>query len=427
MLKKNISPIFLIILLGILSSRLSYADDEKSFFYMDALNFYSPDSTKSRLDVYLEFPLDKLEFSRSKEENNVYSSKVDIKIEIKDNKGISVIDKLYKEEIVTPKTESEYLSANSKIFTKNYFLQPGLYKLKITSTENTTKKSSTFEKDITMRDFLASPISISDVMILSKYEVSRNRKNITPDISRNVSGLDTFTVFFFIYKNNNEDTRININFNVNDSKKNLIYSSSDYLDLTKGLDSLNQVFLRIPIANYSFDNYSVEITAISNQYTSSVTSSFVYVNYDFPANLNNIDLLISQLQYIANDKEMDNIKSGKDDAEKRKRFLEFWKSKDPVPNSKKNRVMIEYYKRLNYANKHFSTSYTEGWRSDMGMVFIIFGMPSSVDKHPFEMDSKPYEIWDYYDTNREFVFVDDTGFGEYRLITPIYNDTKFKP
>jgi hypothetical protein len=57
----------------------------------------------------------------------------------------------------------------------------------------------------------------------------------------------------------------------------------------------------------------------------------------------------------------------------------------------------------------------------MGMVFIILGAPSSVDRHPFEIDSKPYEIWYYYDFDRQIVFVDESGFGNYRLVTPIWD------
>lgn len=63
----------------------------------------------------------------------------------------------------------------------------------------------------------------------------------------------------------------------------------------------------------------------------------------------------------------------------------------------------------------------------MGMVFIILGTPSNIDRHPFELDSKPYEIWHYYEINRQYVFVDYTGFGDYRLVTPFYGDVnKFR-
>jgi len=60
----------------------------------------------------------------------------------------------------------------------------------------------------------------------------------------------------------------------------------------------------------------------------------------------------------------------------------------------------------------------EGWRTDRGMVYIRFGAPENVERHPFETNSRPYEVWRYYNLNYEFVFVDDTGFGDYRLRYP---------
>jgi GWxTD domain-containing protein len=139
----------------------------------------------------------------------------------------------------------------------------------------------------------------------------------------------------------------------------------------------------------------------------------------------NIDELIDQPQYVAKDNEMSYMRDGKIDAEKQKRFLDFWKKKDLSPNTKRNEAMQQYYRRLLIANKLFSNAYTPGWRTDMGMVFIIFGDPSNVDRHPYEMDSKPYEVWDYYEINRQFVFVDNTGFGDYRLITPIWDTFRY--
>jgi hypothetical protein len=56
------------------------------------------------------------------------------------------------------------------------------------------------------------------------------------------------------------------------------------------------------------------------------------------------------------------------------------------------------------------------------MVFIILGSPNNVDRHPFALESKPYEVWQYYELNRTFIFVDETGFGDYRLVTPMYGD-----
>lgn len=403
------------------SLKTIYAQDsDKELFNLDALNFYTPDSTKSRLDVYVEFPFEKLEFQKSTDDKTLFLTNVELTIEIKDDIGNLVLSKLYKEDITTSRTDLDYLNKNSKIFTKNYYLQPGQYKLKVSAYERNTKKTSVVDKDVTVRDFLAQPITLSDVMVLSKFEESKNKKNITPDISRNVSDLDTFTIFLFVYRNNDAPGII-VDCKIRDLNKNIIFTSNYIIDSTQNIDSQNQVFIKVPVNILSFESYSVDITAQSDIFSSSISAGFRNISTDFPMSLKNIDLLIAQLQYIANEKEMSYLKAGKTDEEKRKRFIEFWKSKSMNQSVRKNKIMNEYYKRLDYANKHFSTPYSEGWRSDMGMVYIIMGLPSNIDRHPYNMVSKPYEVWDYYDINREFVFVDETGFGDYRLVTPIYD------
>ena len=137
-----------------------------------------------------------------------------------------------------------------------------------------------------------------------------------------------------------------------------------------------------------------------------------------PNSVKDIDEAISQIQYIAKDGELSYIREGETPEERQKRLIEFWKRKDPNPNTPRNEKMEEYYAKVEYANKHF-THYTAGWRTDMGMVYIVLGPPSNVDRHPFDRESKPYEVWSYYELNQQFVFLDQTGFGDYRLTNPI--------
>ena len=54
-------------------------------------------------------------------------------------------------------------------------------------------------------------------------------------------------------------------------------------------------------------------------------------------------------------------------------------------------------------------------------------MPNNIERHPFDIDAKPYEIWTYYEQNREFVFVDATGFGDYRLQNPMWDLWRTRP
>jgi GWxTD domain-containing protein len=134
-----------------------------------------------------------------------------------------------------------------------------------------------------------------------------------------------------------------------------------------------------------------------------------------------LDQAINEMIYIASTSQIGYIKNASTNEEKKNRFLEFWKQQDPVSSNSENPYFIEYYNRVAYANEHFS-QYFPGWRSDRGMVFILLGPPDNIERYPFEMNSKPYEIWTYYQLNVSLVFVDQTGFGDYRLITPLTGD-----
>jgi GWxTD domain-containing protein len=134
---------------------------------------------------------------------------------------------------------------------------------------------------------------------------------------------------------------------------------------------------------------------------------------DMPSQATDLDQAIEQLLYIAKGREIKKMKKLEGD-EKMAAFKDFWKQMDPTPGTDGNELMDEYYRRVDYANRNYST-FRPGWKTDRGMVYIILGPPNEVERHPFESDSKPYEVWTYYTVNRYFVFVDYSGFGDYRL------------
>jgi GWxTD domain-containing protein len=51
-------------------------------------------------------------------------------------------------------------------------------------------------------------------------------------------------------------------------------------------------------------------------------------------------------------------------------------------------LIKKYYGRVQEANKLF-LSYQEGWKTDRGMIYIVFGAPNKVTKH------KNGEVWTY--------------------------------
>ncbi len=101
-------------------------------------------------------------------------------------------------------------------------------------------------------------------------------------------------------------------------------------------------------------------------------------------------------------------------------IADFWKRKDPDPATPENEFKTEHYRRIAYANYHFSrtSDSNDGWNSDMGRVYIKYGEPSEIERHPSTRGEKPWEKWNYNELKGGvyFIFVDEDGYGVYRLV-----------
>jgi len=120
------------------------------------------------------------------------------------------------------------------------------------------------------------------------------------------------------------------------------------------------------------------------------------------------------LKYIATGAELSEMETLDDPATRRAFWERFWRIRDPTPDTETNEELQEFYRRVEYANQHFSVG-TNGWRTDMGRIYIQLGSPDEVVSNPFNFDRPPEQIWYYYKLRRAFVFVDRDGFGRFEL------------
>ncbi len=131
--------------------------------------------------------------------------------------------------------------------------------------------------------------------------------------------------------------------------------------------------------------------------------------------VSNIDEALQQMRYVLTTKERAEVK--KISPKKREElFKKLWKGRDPTPDTIENELMNEYYRRVAYANAHFD-SFIDGWETDMGMIYIIFGPPDDISRFMLQQRPEPYETWNYYRIQESFTFAGD-NFGHYRLTTP---------
>jgi GWxTD domain-containing protein len=119
--------------------------------------------------------------------------------------------------------------------------------------------------------------------------------------------------------------------------------------------------------------------------------------------------------------------------EEREQYIEaFWQRRNPDQDSPENAFKEEHYRRIAYANEHFSSG-MEGWRTDRGRMYIMWGPPTSKESHTsgdfYERplaegggDTKTYawEKWNYnyvegLGQNVDLEFVDPSGTSEFHL------------
>jgi GWxTD domain-containing protein len=86
--------------------------------------------------------------------------------------------------------------------------------------------------------------------------------------------------------------------------------------------------------------------------------------------------------FLLSEEEKKEFGSLPDDAARREWVFRFWKKFDPDPATPDNEYELEFYRRAQYADAHFSTETVRGSLSDRGRVLIVLGPPTFVGHAP---------------------------------------------
>ncbi len=124
-----------------------------------------------------------------------------------------------------------------------------------------------------------------------------------------------------------------------------------------------------------------------------------------------------ECQYLATPEEMKQFKPLTSQEALRDFLSKFWTRVQSGEGGKEVIARTVYLQRVAVANQRYRSMGKEGWQSDRGRVYLLYGEPDEVERFPSSEDSKPYEIWHYYqiESGVEFDFIDRTGFGVYVL------------
>lgn len=130
-----------------------------------------------------------------------------------------------------------------------------------------------------------------------------------------------------------------------------------------------------------FDNSSVELNNYYqiNRLVSDAEQDYpfyFYYFYDGYPQLTRHENMIDPIRYISTNSEYKNVKNS---INTKQAIDDFWLNLLKDEDKAKKALKI-YYNRVETANQHF-TDYREGWKTDRGIIYIVFGQPNTIYKN----------------------------------------------
>jgi len=173
--------------------------------------------------------------------------------------------------------------------------------------------------------------------------------------------------------------------------------------------------LRPPASRLFLGLYEMEIEVREGGRRWSSTGSFEIEAVTAPVGAQ-WAVLIEILEYVATPSEVEPLRKAKGEVEQSQRWKEFWARRDPTLGTPRNEALIEFMRRIRYANSQFQ-GLGQGWRTDQGRIYIRNGAPDQIEDAPASLTNYPTQTWHYFQLNRRYVFIDRDGFGRYVLVS----------
>lgn len=398
-------PIYITtILISLMSS--SFSDMKITYDYI----ILKQNQDKYALTIYYELPYTKLVFTKDKEQ---YLSRYQITTQIWHNKELSsgkvFIKNIYLDSFSDTKKQSTQLDSITTNFIHTSSSKSDNYSAEILISDLNSNYSESVKFTFAIPDK-------SSRILLRK----NNRINPSHNYSTANKESETLNVNIHIYDTNLTCCSLSISnskesFSALMSEKNLNYdlNPSQVNSINETVNS--RIFeFSYPISNFlKSGQYNLSVVGYNNNNITLKTEEQFFIKNPFYFSDNEYLEIVNRLLYIANDSEIKTLKSAP--LNLRDSFWNaFWKKYDPNPATEINEAEQEYFTRIDYCIQNYSRG-DKGYRSDRAKIYMKYGMPDFIEHRPFERASNAYEIWYYYNINRQFIFVDAHGFGEFIL------------
>lgn len=412
----------LLILVGwVLScSRASNPDIERGASYqfqdghpeirMSALG-YLDENDEGVISIAADIVEGSLIYSETDEGEN--QAEIEIEIRIVGIEGTEHSDS-YRTDLTIQNQQEGYVTTQDIVnFEREMQVPPGSYEVVVVIIDKSSGKETTRTTTTIIPDPSDNVVNLTSVQLLAKRGSAGNAA-YQPITTYNVPASNDSIRFLVQVTNNRSEDPLVVNsrlvqfrsdttsarpmsFN-NYSPSSTPYKGIDYTDdeeleaTRRVLEQPGSVMIEYRYPLPGRGNYRFEVRAEGgNSQELFKARDFGIKSENYPS-IKTPRELAEPLSYLMNDKEYEELLAIGDSDELKDAIDRFWLSNVRSTSIAKNVISL-YYERVEEANKQFS-NFKEGWKTDPGMLYILFGPPWYVEQR------LNYMQWSYsYDRN----------------------------
>ena len=376
-----------------------------------ALPVVDANSDSIKILSYLVVPNNVLKFVKK---SGSFESAYQAKITLKKKKGDQVGRKTWSN---TLKTDDYLESTSNKISTIHFYeFKVPIDDYIVTSElfDRDSNESGVINRELKLNR-KKSDIRLFKPFLIDTFEGNWGLNSNEIPIVTNVIGENSIKPSIFL-SGLVSPGKYNIDVLINSSNKKELWKKSFEIK-----SDSNHFFQRISIPEDVINRglrKKIYVTLRQEKFSKKESLVFGVSRDGFSSSIASFNQAVLAMRYILVDDEYKNMRRSKPEKQE-ELFLSYWKERDPSPETKENELQDEYFSRVAYANSSFKGS-TDGWRTHMGEIYIKFGRPDDIEEYSDPFTRIYQQRWHYYRINKYFDFVDESGFGDYRLTSPFY-------
>ena len=379
------------------------------FPFVGSLAYFAgatPDSTLAV--ITLSIPSRAVTFVR---EGDRYRGQYIVRLDLR--QGSSVVRHIESEPVVRVRTFKETTRGDESIlFQQVLNVAPGQYVLSLAMRDAGSAKGTAEETLLTVPGL--GPGRVSTPVVV--YQATpRDRTDSVPDLlvsprATVTFGRDTAVAVYLESYGSGPSTRMDVE--ARGEQEAVVWR--DTVSLARR-GTLFSGMLTIPLSRLGVGVTTLHVRRADTG-DSSRTPVFISFGDDLP--VASFDQMIDYLRYFAPSDRLRTLASTPPE-QRATAWAAFLKETDPFPATPQHEALMEYFGRLTQASERFREEGMPGWLTDRGMVFVTLGDPDQIyEQGNVDVSQRGrVQVWEYREHNLQLTFVDQSGFGRWRLTT----------